>query len=132
MTSQPASMASDSADPAAPVPPSGQDARPWKVIEPPTAWPRLNLREVWRYRDLLFMLVWRDISANYRQSVIGYGWALFKPTLSVAIFTLIFGKVAGLEKSVPAPDGLSGGERSLYYALYCLCGLVPWMYFATS
>ena len=50
-----------------------------KVIEPPSGWPSLNLGEVWRYRDLLLVLVWRDISANYRQSVIGYGWALFKP-----------------------------------------------------
>ena len=39
----------------------------------------LNLRELWQYRDLLFLLVWRDLSANYRQSIVGFGWALFKP-----------------------------------------------------
>ena len=43
----------------------------------------MNLAELWRYRDLLTILIWRDISANYRQSVIGYGWALFKPVLTM-------------------------------------------------
>ena len=51
-----------------------------KVIEPPSGWPALNLTEVWRYRDLLFMLIWRDISSRYRQSVIGYGWAALQVT----------------------------------------------------
>jgi hypothetical protein len=55
-----------------------------KVIEPPTGWPSLNLVELWNYRDLLFMLIWRDISANYRQSVIGYGWVLFKSVKSLS------------------------------------------------
>lgn len=90
-----------------------------KVIEPPSGWPSLNLRELWRYRDLLYMLVWRDVSANYRQSVIGFGWAIFKPVFSVAVFTLIFGRVAKLPS-----DGLP-------YSLFAFAGLLPWMYFSS-
>jgi lipopolysaccharide transport system permease protein len=89
------------------------------VIEPPSGWPALNLAEVWRYRDLLFMLVWRDISANYRQSVVGFGWALFKPVFSMIVFTLVFGRVAKLPS-----DGVP-------YPIFCYAALLPWMYFAT-
>jgi lipopolysaccharide transport system permease protein len=89
-----------------------------KVIEPPSGWPALNLGELWRYRDLLLLLIWRDISANYRQSVIGYGWALFKPVFSMVVFTLIFGKVANLPS-----DGLP-------YPLFCYGALLPWLYFS--
>lgn len=115
-----------------PQPASTLQRRVLKVLRPPTNWPRLQLDELWNYRDLLFMLVWRDLSANYRQSVIGYGWALFKPAVSVVIFTLVFGKVVGLENMVPAPEGLSERQRGLFYAMFCLCGLLPWMYFATA
>jgi lipopolysaccharide transport system permease protein len=89
------------------------------VIEPPSGWPALNLGEVWRYRDLLLLLVWRDISANYRQSVVGYGWALFKPVFSVVVFTVVFGKVA----KIPSDD--------VPYPLFCYAGLLPWMYFSS-
>jgi lipopolysaccharide transport system permease protein len=97
---------------------SHSDPRYQTVIEPPSSWPALNLGEVWRYRDLLMLLVWRDISANYRQSVIGYGWALFKPVFSMVVFTLVFGKVAKLPS-----DGVP-------YPLFCYAALLPWMYFA--
>jgi lipopolysaccharide transport system permease protein len=88
------------------------------VIEPPTGWPALKLGEVWRYRDLLFLMVWRDISANYRQSVIGYGWALFKPVFTMVVFTLVFGKVA----KIPSDE--------IPYPLFCYAALLPWLYFA--
>lgn len=98
---------------------SGALQPPIRVIEPPSSWPSVNLPELWRYRDLLFMLVWRDVSINYRQSLVGYGWALFKPLLTLGVFSLIFGKVAQLPS-----DGIP-------YPLFCLCGLVPWAYFST-
>jgi lipopolysaccharide transport system permease protein len=90
------------------------------VIEPPRGWTSLNLAELWRYRDLLSLLIWRDISSRYRQSVIGYGWAVLKPVLTMLIFTVIFGRVA----KIPS-DGAPWG-------LFCFVGLVPWMYFSTS
>jgi lipopolysaccharide transport system permease protein len=91
-----------------------------KVIEPPSGWPALNLGEVWRYRDLLFLLMWRDISANYRQSIVGYGWALFKSISQVAVGTLVFGIIAGLQ-----------GKPGIPLPLLIFVGLLPWMYFAS-
>src|SRR5437763_164911 len=105
-----------------PMPPFASDHesdRPTLVIEPPGSRIALNLGEVWRYRDLLGLLVWRDISANYRQSLIGIGWALVKPIVSMLIFTVIFGRVAGLPS-----DGVP-------YPIFSFAGLLPWMYFAT-
>lgn len=90
------------------------------VIEPPHGWLRLNLDEVWRYRDLLTLLIWRDLSARYRQSVVGYGWAVIKPMVSVLIFTFVFGGLARLPS-----DGVP-------YALFALAALVPWLYFSTA
>ncbi len=93
---------------------------PSLVIEPPRGWTSLNLAELWRYRDLLSLLIWRDISSRYRQSVIGYGWAVLKPVLTMIIFTVIFGRVA----KIPS-DGAP-------WALFCFVALVPWMYFSSS
>lgn len=90
------------------------------VIEPPRGWLRLNLHELWRYRDLLSLLIWRDLSARYRQSVVGYGWALIKPIVSVLIFALVFGGLAGLPS-----DGVP-------YPLFALAALIPWSYFSVS
>jgi lipopolysaccharide transport system permease protein len=89
------------------------------IIEPQTGWIALNLLEVWRYRDLLLLLIWRDISTNYRQSVIGYGWALFKSLTQTAVGSLVFGVIAGLESKPGIP-----------YPLMVFVGLVPWMYFS--
>ncbi len=90
------------------------------VIEPPRGWLRLNLSEVWRYRDLLTLLIWRDLSARYRQSVVGYGWAFIKPIVSVLIFATVFGGLAGLPS-----DGIP-------YPLFALAALIPWSYFSAS
>jgi lipopolysaccharide transport system permease protein len=77
-------------------------------------------REVWRYRDLLFFLSWRDIVVRYRQTAIGVAWALLKPLLTVVIFTAVFGWVAKLPSEGEAP-----------YALMVLAGLLPWLFFAS-
>lgn len=90
------------------------------VIKPPHGWLRLNLDEVWRYRDLLTLLIWRDLSARYRQSVVGYGWAIIKPIVSVLIFTFVFGGLAKMSS-----DGVP-------YAPFALAALVPWLYFSTA
>jgi lipopolysaccharide transport system permease protein len=90
------------------------------VIEPPRGWISLNLREVWRYRDLLSMLIWRDFSARYRQSVLGAGWAIVRPVLSVLVFTVIFGMIARLPS-----DGIP-------YPLFSFAAMMPWLYFSTA
>lgn len=89
------------------------------IIEPPTGWFKLNLKEVWRYRDLLYLLTMRDISARFRQSVIGYGWAIFRPLMTAAIFTLVFSVFVKIDTEVP-------------YPIFAFAGLMPWMYFSNS
>ncbi len=90
------------------------------VIEPPHGWPTLELSTLWRYRDLLAILVWRDFSVRYRQSVLGSAWAVIRPTLSVLVFTLVFGVVAHLPS-----DGIP-------YPLFSLAAMLPWLYFSTA
>ncbi|MGH0033112.1 MAG: ABC transporter permease [Myxococcota bacterium] len=91
-----------------------------RVIEPPRGLASLELGEIWEYRELLGFLAWRDISVRYKQSLLGVLWALLTPLITVGIFSLIFGRVA----RIPS-DGLP-------YPLFCLVGLLPWLFFAQS
>lgn len=91
---------------------------PITLIRPQRRWVSLGLGELWQYRDLLFQLVWRDFSSRYRQSVIGIGWALIRPAVSMVVFTLIFGRVAKLPS-----DGIP-------YPIFNYTALIPWLYFA--
>jgi lipopolysaccharide transport system permease protein len=90
------------------------------VIEPVSNRLSLNLGEVWRYRDLLSLLILRDLSARYRQSVAGFSWALIKPLTSMLIFTVIFSRVV----EIPS-DGSP-------YPLFVLAGIIPWSYFSNA
>lgn len=81
---------------------------------------RLNLREVWVYRELLYFLAWRDVKVRYKQTVLGAAWAILQPVMTMGIFALFLGKLA----RVPS-DGLP-------YPLFSFAGLVPWTYFATA
>lgn len=81
---------------------------------------RAELREVWAYRDLLSLLIRRDISLRYRQSAIGIAWALIQPLLLMLIFTVVFGYFAKLP------------SEGYPYPLFVLCGLLPWVYFSRS
>jgi lipopolysaccharide transport system permease protein len=78
-------------------------------------------RDLWRYRELFYILAWRDVAVRYKQTVIGVAWALVRPFLTMVIFTVIFGRVAGLASEGTAP-----------YALVVLCGMLPWTLFSTS
>jgi lipopolysaccharide transport system permease protein len=89
-------------------------------IEPAAAWSRVDLAELWRYRQLLFFLVWRDIKVRYSQTLLGVGWAVLQPVLAALVFTIIFGRFAG----VPS-DGTP-------YPVFVLTALVPWTYFANA
>ncbi len=90
------------------------------VIKPTKSWFKLNLADVWRYRDLLTLLVHRDFVAKYKQTVLGPLWFIIQPLLMTVVFTIIFSKVA----QIPT-DGL---PPMLFY----LCGLLGWNYFATT
>jgi len=73
-------------------------------IEPPRGWSALNLVELWRFRELLYFLIWRDVKVRYKQTVLGITWALLQPFLTMLVFTVVFGKVAKLPShGVPYP-----------------------------
>jgi lipopolysaccharide transport system permease protein len=88
-------------------------------LEPTSGFSRvLSPRELWRYRDLALQLIVRDITLRYRQTALGAAWAILQPLAFMAIFSIVFGRYAGVES-----DGLP-------YPLFALAALVPWMYFA--
>ncbi len=80
----------------------------------------LDLASIWRYRELLYFLVWREVKVRYKQAALGAGWALVQPLFAVLIFTLIFGLFA----KIPS-DGIP-------YPLFALAGTLPWTYFAEA
>jgi len=93
---------------------------PQQIIEPNSGSMGDWLREAWRYRELLLFLVWRDIKVRYKQTALGVAWAVLQPAMTMAIFTVVFGKLA----KVPS-DGVP-------YPLFSLAGLVPWTFFAVG
>lgn len=94
--------------------------RPVTEITPYRSPFAIDLREVWEYRELLFLFSWRDATIRYKQSVVGVGWALIQPIMMTAIFTLIFGRFAKLpSEGVP-------------YTVFTLTALLPWNYFSRS
>lgn len=88
------------------------------VIKPKPGWFEIPLRDLWRYRDLVLMFVKRDFVAFYKQTILGPLWYLIQPVLSTLIFTIIFGRIAGI-----STDGI---PQMLFY----LSGIVCWTYFA--
>lgn len=81
---------------------------------------RAELRELWAYRDLLVLLIQRDVSIRYKQSAVGIGWAVLQPLLTTLIFTVVFGKFAKLP------------SEGYPYALYTMCAMVPWTFFTRA
>ena len=90
------------------------------VVEAPKGLVSLNLRDLWAYRELLYTFVWRDLKVRYKQTILGVSWALLQPLLTMAIFTVIFGRIARISS-----DGLP-------YPIFAYCALVPWYYFANA
>jgi lipopolysaccharide transport system permease protein len=105
---------------AADTPQPGTAAGAAIVIEPPRRAMRLNWREMWRYRELLYFLVWRDVKVRYKQTFLGAGWAVIQPLLSMVVFSVVFGAFA----RIPS-DGVP-------YPLFVYAGLLPWMLLASS
>lgn len=97
-----------------------RDPIPTLLLRPKSGWVRLNLRELWAYRELAYFLAWRDVKVRYKQTVFGAAWAVIQPFLLMVVFTLFLGRVAGI-----APSGVP-------YPLFSFAGLVPWTLFATS
>jgi len=88
------------------------------VITPATRWPALRLNELWEYRDLLYLLAWRDIKVRYKQTALGVAWAILQPVLATIVFSIFFGKLA----KVPS-DGFP-------YPVFAYVALLPWQLFS--
>jgi lipopolysaccharide transport system permease protein len=89
-------------------------------IEPSKGWVSLQLGKLWHYRELLFFLTWRDVKVRYKQTVLGAAWAILQPLLTMVVFSLFFGRLAG----VPS-DGVP-------YPIFSYAALVPWTFFANT
>jgi lipopolysaccharide transport system permease protein len=78
-------------------------------------------RDIWKYRDLIYILTWRDIKVRYKQTMLGVIWALIKPAITLGVFVIVFGKIAGLDSKSVTP-----------YPLIVIAGLIPWQFFSTA
>ena len=94
--------------------------RPVFVIEPSRGWIPINVRDLWHYRDLLAILMMRDIKVRYKQTILGAAWAIIQPLFTMLIFTLLFGKLAGMPS-----DGIP-------YPIFAYAGLLPWTFFSNA
>lgn len=92
---------------------------PVTIIQP-TKWRSLDLKELWAYRELLWVLTERDVKVRYKQTVLGIAWAVLQPVLSMIIFSIIFGRLAKLPS-----DGLP-------YPIFVYAALLPWTFFANA
>ena len=87
-------------------------------IQPSSGWVAVRLGELWEYRELLYFLIWRDLKVRYRQTLLGASWAILQPFSTMVVFTVFFGRIAGLPS-----DGIP-------YPLFAYTALVPWTFFA--
>ena len=90
------------------------------IVKPSKGWISLNLDELWEYRELLYFLTWRNIKVRYKQTVLGAAWAIIQPFFTMVVFSLFFGKLAGMPS-----DGVP-------YPIFAYAALVPWMFFANG
>ncbi len=90
------------------------------TIKPTSGWQYLDWREIWDYRDLLFLLVRRDFISRYRQTILGPLWFIIQPLIMTVVFTIIFNRFARLPTDELPP------------MLFYLCGLLPWSYFSQT
>lgn len=100
------------------VPSSDARNRAHLKIEPSRGWEGLELRDLWRYRELLYFLTWRDVKVRYKQTVLGAAWAILQPVLTMVIFSIIFGQLAKLP------------SQGVPYPIFTYTALLPWQLFA--
>ncbi len=95
-------------------------AAPRVRLKASKGWRSVNLREVWKYRELLYFLSWRDIKVRYKQTALGALWAILQPFLTMVVFSVFFGKLGGMPS-----DGIP-------YPIFAFAALVPWTFFANG
>jgi lipopolysaccharide transport system permease protein len=97
-----------------------QTTEPLVVIEPNQSWKLVSFKDLWAYRGLLLFLTWRDVLVRYKQTALGAAWAILQPLFMMVIFTIFFGRLAGV------------GSAGIPYPLFALAGLVPWTFFSNA
>src|SRR4030067_3449966 len=90
------------------------------ILKPSGGWASLKLRELWEYRELLYFLIWRDVKVRYTQAVLGVGWALIQPLMTMMIFSVIFGHLAKLP------------SEGIPYPIFSYAALLPWQLFSSA
>lgn len=93
---------------------------PTLIIEPSKGWVSLRLKELWEYRELLYFLIWRDIKVRYKQTALGAAWAIIQPFMTMVVFSLFFGRLAGIPS-----DGVP-------YPVFAYAALLPWLLFSNA
>ncbi len=91
-----------------------------RIIQARPGWRAVDFQELWRYRELLFFLAWRDVKVRYKQTVLGAMWAVLQPVMTMLVFTIFFGRFGGMDQNVKGS-----------YAVFVYAGLLPWQFFAT-
>src|ERR1044071_2737878 len=95
-------------------------SEPLVFIQPSTSWSFLSVKDIWAYRELLFFLTWRDVKVRCKQTALGAAWAILQPLFMMIIFTIFFGRLAGVDSA------------GIPYPVFALAGLVPWTFFANA
>lgn len=99
---------------------SSMSGRRVTIIEPDKGWRLLNIAELWRYRELMYFLVWRDVKVRYKQTALGVIWAVLQPALMMVVFTVFVARVTNV------PTG------PIRYPLFVYAGVLPWTFFAAA
>lgn len=90
------------------------------LLRPSKGWPSLNLRDLWRYRELIYFLTWRDIKVRYKQTVLGAAWAIIQPLVNMIVLSIIFGQLANMStEGIPRP-------------IFTFTALLPWGLFSKA
>jgi lipopolysaccharide transport system permease protein len=90
------------------------------IIKPKKNWSLEDIREIWRYKELLYFFVWRDIKVRYKQTIVGIGWAIFQPFMTMVVFSVFFGKLI----QVPS--------EGIPYPIFVYTGLLFWQLFSSA
>lgn len=90
------------------------------LIKPRKGWISIDWKELYRYRELLFILTWRDILIRYKQTVLGVAWAILQPVFMMVVFSVVFGRLAKID------------SQGLPYPIFVYAGLLPWTFFSNA
>ena len=105
------------------LPPKNTDtSKDWDLIIEPGRAEKNYWKDLWRFRELFYILSWRDIKVRYKQTVLGVAWSVIRPVLTTIIFTILFSRIANMKN--PSPD--------VDYALMVFAGMLPWQFFSNA